>query len=135
MIIFLALLQFVAPLVHAHTGEEHGSQNLHLPGLEHFHLTSDSHAFQALTDPCTDSCSIISVGSAIKHKKVFTDNTAAYYLPANTLCNKLVVNRSIIQHSQQQIEIPARTYTLLPVRAPPSLYKALKFKDQTFNSY
>lgn len=34
LVIFLVLLQCIAPLVHAHTGENFSSQGLHIPGLE-----------------------------------------------------------------------------------------------------
>lgn len=34
LVIFLVLLQCIAPLVHAHTGEKFSTQGLHIPGLE-----------------------------------------------------------------------------------------------------
>lgn len=32
----LVVLQFIAPLVHAHTSEQISAQGLHIPGLEHY---------------------------------------------------------------------------------------------------
>lgn len=34
LVVFLVLLQCIAPLVHAHTGEPLSSQGVHIPGLE-----------------------------------------------------------------------------------------------------
>ena len=36
LVIFLTLLQFIAPLVHAHASEQCSQQGLHVPGLEHY---------------------------------------------------------------------------------------------------
>ena len=120
LIILLALLQFVAPLVHAHTGEEHSNLNIHLPGFEYFSLNNDAPVLQAATHPNFD-CSIISIGSAIKHKKVYTDHTTPYFLPADIFSIKSVTHLCSIKHAlQQQIHTLARHYNLLPARAPPS---------------
>lgn len=36
LILVLAMLQFFAPLVHAHTGDKNFNQGLHMPGLESY---------------------------------------------------------------------------------------------------
>ena len=36
IVIFLTMLQFIAPLVHAHASEHGSKQGLHVPGLEHY---------------------------------------------------------------------------------------------------
>ena len=127
LIILLASLQLVAPLVHAHTGEEHSSQRVHLPEFEHFSLSNDSQVFQALTASLSvDASSIISIGSAIKHKKAFTGHKTPYSLPAENANFKSATRHCSIHNAlQQQAQIPARHYHLLPVRAPPQIFKSL----------
>jgi hypothetical protein len=121
LIIILALLQFVAPLVHAHTGEEHSKPNIHLPGFEHFSLKGDSPALHSITHPNVDACSIISIGSAIQHKKIYTDYTTAYFLPTEILSIKSVAYHSLIKLAlQQQIHSKIRPYKSFSARAPPS---------------
>ena len=36
IVIFLTMLQFIAPLVHAHASEHSSKQGLHVPGLEQY---------------------------------------------------------------------------------------------------
>lgn len=121
LIILLALLQFAAPLVHAHTGEEHSNLSIHLPGLEHFITNSDSTSVQAQTTHCKDdACSTIGVGSAIKHKKAFTDNINPYYFAAVIFSINSVSQPFFIAPSLgKQVHISTAHYTLLPSRAPP----------------
>lgn len=45
LVTFLVLLQFIAPLVHAHTSEETLSQGVHVPGLEHYAQSSNTNSF------------------------------------------------------------------------------------------
>ena len=42
LVTFLVLLQFIAPLVHAHTSEKILSQGVHIPGLEMYARTQSS---------------------------------------------------------------------------------------------
>ncbi len=120
LIILLTLLQLVAPLVHAHTGEEHATQNIHLPGFEFFNLTLDTAILQAQKHPNFDTGSIISIGSAIKHKKIFSDHTVCYSLPADNFSISAVTHHSAFKYTpRQQISLPATHYSSLPVRAPP----------------
>lgn len=46
LILVLAMLQFFAPLVHAHTGDKNFNQGLHLPGLESYHALQDAPVLQ-----------------------------------------------------------------------------------------
>ncbi len=47
-VIFLAILQLFAPLVHAHTGEKSSELGLHVPGLEMYGVEHDASVFQAV---------------------------------------------------------------------------------------
>jgi hypothetical protein len=46
LVVMLAMLQFFAPLVHAHTGDKSFSQGLHIPGLEALHTFHDAAVVQ-----------------------------------------------------------------------------------------
>ena len=123
LIVILALLQLVAPLVHAHADEKHSSQEIHLPGLEHFDVTPDSSTYHATTQPAYKTYSIISVGTGIKHKKVFTNNASLFYLPVKNFCFTTVNKQTLFLLLPQKQTLPAiAQYTLLPTRAPPILF-------------
>jgi hypothetical protein len=48
-VIFLAILQLIAPLVHAHAGEKNSSLGLHVPGLEIYGVEHDALMSQAIS--------------------------------------------------------------------------------------
>jgi len=52
LVTFLVLLQFIAPLVHAHTSEKFSSQGLHIPGLEVYGHSESLDVFDS-TQPAT----------------------------------------------------------------------------------
>jgi hypothetical protein len=58
-VVVLVLLQFIAPLVHAHTNENFSAQGIHLPGLEGY---GNSESIEAL-EPTVDAlpCSVSSI--------------------------------------------------------------------------
>jgi hypothetical protein len=49
LVIFLAILQLIAPLVHAHAGEEVSDVGLHVPGLERYGVEYDALVSQAVS--------------------------------------------------------------------------------------
>lgn len=49
LVIFLAMLQLFAPLVHAHAGEKVSSLGLHVPGLEMYGVEHESPMSQAVS--------------------------------------------------------------------------------------
>ncbi len=48
-VIVLAILQLIAPLVHAHAGEKVSDLGLHVPGLEMYGVEHDASVFQAVS--------------------------------------------------------------------------------------
>jgi hypothetical protein len=48
-VIFLAILQLIAPLVHAHAGEKVSSLGLHVPGLERYDVEHEAAMSQTVT--------------------------------------------------------------------------------------
>ena len=122
LIIILALLQLVAPLVHAHADEKYSSHEIHLPRLEHFDIKPDASAYHAITQPSYKASPIISVGTGIKLKKVSTSNTTLFYLPVKNVWFTTVSKQTLFLPPPQKQIFPAIVqYTLLPKRAPPVL--------------
>lgn len=93
LVIFLALLQFVAPLVHAHAGEKKqsligaGSAKLHIPGLEAYGVESETLMLDSVGHQYSAEGIIISVDAGIKHEQatLFIDFDNNYALPQPSL--------------------------------------------------
>lgn len=120
LFIILALLQFVAPLVHAHTGEELPVQGVHLPGYEHYSVNHDSAEFSALSHSCAEAYSIISVGTGIKHKITSSkDNSQSCLLTINLILEDAARYIPPLLPQPRQSTKLAVHYLLLPSRAPP----------------
>lgn len=65
--IFLTLLQLIAPLVHAHTGEKISNAGLHVPGLELLGIEQNGLRCQAID---YDHGIMVGIDAGIKDKKV-----------------------------------------------------------------
>ncbi|NOR70170.1 MAG: hypothetical protein GQ532_10860 [Methylomarinum sp.] len=119
--VLLVLLQFIAPLVHAHANEGQTNQGIHLPELEHFHSKKSDNAYFSSTQPsCTDDCLTINIGTGIKQNKAATDHAAPVYFLPESFTFKLVINLiQINAPPSKQILFPAVSIRLLPSRAPP----------------
>lgn len=85
LLALLVLLQLLAPLVHAHTGQAvlGGVSELHIPGLEalsNLQNDSDGYAQAALAAPSEGL--LVGVDSGIKsaQQDVFSDHHIAYFL-------------------------------------------------------
>jgi hypothetical protein len=58
LVFVLVLLQCIAPLVHAHTGENFSTQGLHIPGLEVYGYSASADAVDAPQSAAVLSCRI-----------------------------------------------------------------------------
>jgi len=93
VIVFLALLQFVAPLVHAHAGQKKqsltgvNSAKLHIPGLETYGVESETLMLESADHQYSAEGFIISVDAGIKHEQAmsFIDFDNTYALPQQSL--------------------------------------------------
>jgi hypothetical protein len=67
--LLLVILQFFAPLLHAHTGQQHPHFGLHIPGLENYNTLSGSAiASQAGTyDTAVQGC-IVAIDDGFREK-------------------------------------------------------------------
>jgi hypothetical protein len=68
-VIFLAILQLFAPLVHAHTGEKVSDLGLHVPGLERYGVDHEALMSQAVSYDFSSEGIVVGVDAGIKDKQ------------------------------------------------------------------
>ena len=83
-VIFLAILQLIAPLVHAHAGEKSPDRGLHVPGLEMYGAEHDTLLSQAISYSFSSYGIIVGVDAGIKDKKVSLAADNSHYLQPQT---------------------------------------------------
>ncbi|MGZ8151932.1 MAG: hypothetical protein ACXW0Q_03340 [Methylovulum sp.] len=87
LVIFLAMLQLIAPLVHAHAHKKNSTLGLHIPGLESYGV--DGNTFLSSTTNYYNSAGdvLVEVDSGIKenHGKSLVDLDNSYYLPSQAV--------------------------------------------------
>ncbi|MGR9046881.1 MAG: hypothetical protein ACU83N_16490 [Gammaproteobacteria bacterium] len=66
LILVLALLQLMAPLVHAHIADDRLGVGLHIPGLEHYNVASDAPEIKALAHDAASDNLVIGIDSGIR---------------------------------------------------------------------
>lgn len=67
LIIFLVLLQFIAPLVHAHAGKQFSGFGVHLPGLERYDFDQPETILQTVNSGFdTEEAVIVGVNTGIE---------------------------------------------------------------------
>jgi len=98
--IFLAMLQFVAPLVHAHAGESSeilvsdGLARLHIPGLESYSNDHDASLFEAVGTHFNAEGIIIGVDAGIKqnHAELIIDSGDNYFIPQQSIIIEYLIS-------------------------------------------
>jgi hypothetical protein len=129
LVIFLLVLQFFAPLVHAHVGEKisvFSNQTvtaIHLPGLEFYDTDHHRLAFEAIRNSSHYDGVIIGVDAGIKDvsdSNVATDES--YFMPQQTIAFKTTPALFDSNFSPQTEQFICRLlfHTISP-RAPPAL--------------
>lgn len=122
LVLILVLLQFAAPLVHAHIGESAPVGGLHLHEFENLHLQRTAAFTQAGFDQasCVQSA-IVELGCAIKLKSPNDDLAADCCLPSDTLVWVSLTVLKVINFSPHQAgNLSAPAYNQHPTRAPPA---------------
>ncbi|MDD2660966.1 MAG: hypothetical protein PHY54_15025 [Methylococcales bacterium] len=125
LVIFLTILQFIAPLVHAHASGFSSKLGLHVPGLEHFGVEHDPLSDQMKTLQYNVSVDglIVGVDAGLKQNKANpqTDSKNHYYLHQQTVSFNTHVSRHDANFSPQPEQL---VYRLIiptpPPRAPPA---------------
>lgn len=75
LVILLALLQLVAPLVHAHTGEHDPYEGFHIPELEFFNAEDEQPVLHGAISHLHSDGMIIDVCSGLKFNNISLDST------------------------------------------------------------
>ncbi len=141
LVIFLVLLQFIAPLVHAHTSEKILSNGLHIPGLEVYGRSALPDTFNSTQStkalPCKVSlfCSniegqIVGVDAGFSRNlvapiqrlyKILVDVDHGYYLPQSPAVFKTVISAFATTLLTQSVPLVGQlAYSAHPPRAPPA---------------
>lgn len=124
MLVLIALLQLVAPLVHAHSaGAQPFAKGIHLPGLEFISAANNMPGIHAEASHI-DCCGIlIDLCCGLKQSKTATDLPAIYpaHQDAQPFNADFIV--AAINFSPQQPPVFSAQTVLQPIspRAPPSL--------------
>jgi hypothetical protein len=125
LVIFLTILQFIAPLVHAHASDHNSMQGLHVPGLEHYGAEHNTLISQMKTLQYNVSADgvIVAVDMGIKQNKKYlqTDSDNNYYLHHQTFAFNTAVSRFDTHFSHQSQQLVYRLLIPSPSpRAPPA---------------
>jgi hypothetical protein len=125
LVIFLTMLQFIAPLVHAHASEHSLKQGLHIPGLEHYGAEHNTPVVQLEALQCDVSMDgmIVGVDIGIKHNQTNfqTNSDNNYYLHQQTVAFNTAVSTFDTNFSPQPQQLVYRLF--IPShspRAPPA---------------
>jgi hypothetical protein len=136
IVTFLVLLQFVAPLVHAHTSEKFSSTGLHVPGLESYAHSTDNTVSTSDDLLCKVGAfcgnfdgQIVGVDTGVNREialptqrlsKIIADLDYDHYLPAYSIVSKPVITTPTIGLVIPAIQLPDQlsTFSNSP-RAPP----------------
>ncbi len=125
LVVFLTLLQFIAPLVHAHAGEPGSTSGLHVPGLEYFSTEHNTPAAQMKRLSYNNAVEgmIVAVDSGVKQSQInqTSDLAPHYYLPQQAFVFNKAGSRFDAHFSSLSQQF---VYCLLipspPQRAPPA---------------
>ena len=125
IVIFLTMLQFIAPLVHAHSSEHGSNQGLHIPGLEHYGAENNTliDQIKTLTYNVSVDCMIVAVDLGLKQNQTnpHTDSDNNNYLHQQPVAFNTAVFRFDTNFSPQPEQLVYRLFIPLPPsRAPPA---------------
>jgi hypothetical protein len=135
-VVFLAILQLIAPLVHAHVGEKtailpnSSIGNLHVPGLERYSVDRDASVFQiealyckVFTHDFDSDGMLIGIDTGIKDRQTNPgpDLDNSYYLHQQVSAFSAAISPFDINFSpQSQLFVRRSLIPSLSPRAPPA---------------
>jgi hypothetical protein len=119
-VIFLAILQLIAPLVHAHAGEKVSDLGLHVPGLEMYGVDESSMS-QAVSYDFSSEGIIVSIDAGMKDKQADAGLDNSHYLYQQAPVFNAVLSPFDINFSPQSQQFVCRLpIPSLSPRAPPA---------------
>ena len=122
LLVLLGLLQFVAPLVHAHSSNHFSQFGLHLPNLEIYSTVNEQQTpfFQSIDYLNLDDA-IVSISTGIQNQQNNADDLSPLlYFPPNPLPLSVALRSCQINFSPQRLQ-STKTLVHSPQspRAPP----------------
>lgn len=124
LFIFLALLQLLAPLVHAHTSGSFGRVGLHVPGLEIVNASQLGDTASAVAYSCDAGGLVIGVNAGIRQSLIdsIADTNHYFDLPAPAQIVKPSLLGYEVNFSPHSAVVVYRLSTSLHApRAPPAI--------------
>lgn len=105
LVVLLVLLQFAAPLVHAHVDESSLGHGLHLHEFEGLHFKAEAMVMASLTLHDAGQSAIVEVGSAIKIQQPAQDimDFALLYEPGFWPAQRIIEQINFSPHPQPSI--------------------------------
>jgi hypothetical protein len=121
-LIFLGLLQFATPLLHAHSGNNYSQFGLHLPTLEMYSASASNQlvleSSQLLFAPDNHLVSVVSQG--VKHPEQANDPSSSGYFLLRLAIFNVILNSYQLNFSPHLTAIIHIILAVLPpTRAPP----------------
>jgi len=123
LFIFLAILQLIAPLVHAHAGEKVSDLGLHVPGLEMYGVKHDALMSQAVNYEFNSDGIIVGVDAGMKdgQDNAVVDLDDNHYLHQQGALFKTALSPFDTNFSPQPAQFVCRLLIpSLSPRAPPA---------------
>ncbi|MGZ8175089.1 MULTISPECIES: hypothetical protein [Methylobacter] len=123
LFIFLAILQLIAPLVHAHAGEKVSDLGLHVPGLEMYGVKHDALMSQAVNYDFNSDGIIVGVDAGMKdgQDNAVVDLDDNHYLHQQSALFKTALSPFDTNFSPQPAQFVCRLLIpSLSPRAPPA---------------
>jgi hypothetical protein len=123
LLVLLSLLQFVAPLVHAHSGNNFARFGLHLPNLEVYGVADyqNSPAFQSLDYLADLNDAIVSISTGIQNQQNNADDLSSllYFPPYAVAITPTLTSCEINFSPQETRTFKTILHTPQSPRAPP----------------
>jgi hypothetical protein len=123
LVIFLAILQLIAPLVHAHAGEKAPDWGLHVPGLEMYGVKNDALVSTAVNYDLSTDGIIVGVDAGMKDNQInaVADLDDSPYLHQQAATVKSAISPFDANFSPQAAQFVSRLLIpSLSPRAPPA---------------
>jgi hypothetical protein len=122
LVIFLAILQLIAPLVHAHAGEKISDLGLHVPGLEMYGVEHHPLVYEAVNYDSSSEGIIVGVDAGMKDKQinVAADLDNSHYLHQQISAFKAAISPFDNNFSPQAAQFVCRLFipSLSPRASP-----------------
>jgi len=123
LVIFLAILQLFAPLVHAHAGEKVSDLGLHVPGLEMYGVEHHALVSQAVSYDSSSEGIIVGVDAGMKDKQInaVADLDNSHYLHQEIPALNAAISPFDTNFSPHPAQFVCRLFIpSLSPRAPPA---------------